>query len=69
MLTKKIMIYWMAIDLAEYFILSKAEMIKMRIKEELKIEVLKTNGNKCPRCWKILKNKCVRCEKVINEKS
>ena len=38
-------------------------------KEELKIEVLKTNGNKCPRCWKILKNKCVRCEKVINEKS
>ncbi len=58
------------LDLAEYFITSKAEMIKSENKkEELKIEVLKTNGNKCPRCWKILKNKCVRCEKVINEKS
>ena len=43
MLTKKIMIYWMALDLAEYFITSKAEMIKSENKkEELKIEVLKS---------------------------
>ncbi len=53
------------IDLAEYFITSKAEKIKSVKKEELKIEVKKTKGNKCPRCWKILDNKCVRCEKAI----
>ncbi len=58
------------LDLAEYFITSKAEMIKgENQKTELKIEVLKTNGNKCPRCWKILENKCQRCENVINEKN
>ncbi len=58
------------LDLAEYFITSKAERIKKSEngKEVLKVEVLKTNGNKCPRCWKILKNKCERCESVINEK-
>ena len=58
------------LDLAEYFITSKAGMVKSENnKEELKIEVIKTNGNKCPRCWKVLKNKCERCENVINEKS
>ena len=55
------------IDLAEYFITSKAEKIKSTKKEEMKIEVKKTKGNKCPRCWKILENKCVRCEKAIME--
>ncbi len=50
------------LDLAEYFITSKAEKFKSDNKEELKIEVKKTNGSKCPRCWKILDNKCARCE-------
>ena len=54
------------IDLAEYFITSKAKKIKSKNDEELKIEVSKSKGNKCPRCWKILDNKCERCEKVSN---
>ena len=53
------------LDLAEYFITSKAEKFKSKVKEELKIEVKKTNGTKCPRCWKILDSKCIRCEKAI----
>ena len=55
------------LDLAEYFITSKAEKFKSKEKEELKIKVTKTKGTKCPRCWKILKSKCVRCEKAITE--
>ena len=53
------------LDLAEYFITSKAEKVKTKNKEELKIEVKKANGTKCPRCWKILDKKCVRCEETI----
>ncbi len=53
------------IDLAEYFITSKAEKIKSSNNEELKIEVAKSQGIKCPRCWKILETKCSRCEKAI----
>jgi len=56
------------LDLAEYFITSKAEKIRSDEQKELKIEVKKANGTKCPRCWKILKNKCTRCEEVISEK-
>jgi len=56
------------IDLAEYFITSKAEKIKSKNKEELKIEVTKSKGIKCPRCWKILDNKCARCEKAATNK-
>ena len=55
------------LDLAEYFITSKAEKNKSEEKEEVKIEVTKTNGNKCPRCWKILEKKCTRREKVLAE--
>ncbi len=55
------------LDLAEYFITSKAEKFKSENKEELKIKVSKTNGTKCPRCWKILDNKCARCEKATME--
>ena len=51
----------------EYFITSKAEKIKSEKKYELKIDVKKTQGNKCPRCWKIVDDKCIRCEKVITE--
>ena len=52
------------LDLAEYFITSKAEKIKSKNKEDLKIEVTKSKGIKCPRCWKILEKKCSRCAKV-----
>ena len=53
------------LDLAEYFITSKAEKMKSSKKEEIKIEVKKTDGNKCPRCWKILQKKCIRCEEAM----
>ena len=56
-------------DLAEYFITSKAEKIKLDGLKELKIEVKKADGTKCMRCWKILKNKCTRCEEVISKKN
>ncbi|MBD1172489.1 isoleucine--tRNA ligase [Pelagibacterales bacterium SAG-MED05] len=55
------------LNLAEYFITSKAEKLKSKDKEELTIKVKKTKGIKCPRCWKILESKCVRCEEAIVE--
>jgi isoleucyl-tRNA synthetase len=55
------------LDLAEYFITSKAEKFKKENINELKIEVKKTEGTKCPRCWKILDETCSRCEKIIKE--
>ena len=54
------------IDLAEYFITSKAEKIKSFEKEELSIKVTKSSGVKCPRCWKILESNCERCKKVAD---
>ena len=53
------------LDLAEYFITSKANKIKSDKKEEIKIDVKKTNGTKCERCWKILEKKCTRCEQAL----
>ncbi|MEC7168861.1 MAG: isoleucine--tRNA ligase [Pseudomonadota bacterium] len=53
-----------SLDLAEYFITSKANRIKSDKKNELKIEVKKAEGVKCPRCWKILSTKCIRCAEV-----
>jgi isoleucyl-tRNA synthetase len=52
------------LDLAEYFITSKAEKIKIDNQKKIKIEVKKTNGTKCPRCWKVLETKCIRCEEA-----
>ena len=54
-------------DLAEYFITSKAETIKSDKQKDIQIEVKKTSGTKCERCWKILEKKCERCEKAILE--
>ena len=42
------------LDLAEYFITSKAEKEKIEDAKGTKIIVKKTTGKKCPRCWKIL---------------
>jgi isoleucyl-tRNA synthetase len=56
------------LDLAEYFITSKAVKQKNRDdKDQTKISVKKAEGNKCPRCWKVINDKCVRCEKVMQE--
>jgi len=52
------------LDLAEYLITSKAETI-LSENDEMKIEVNKAQGNKCPRCWKILEKNCVRCSNLI----
>ena len=46
------------LDLAEYFITSRAEKILSEKKET--IEVKKAEGKKCARCWKILDTKCRR---------
>ena len=48
------------IDLAEYLITSKAEKELSEVKE-MKIQVNKAKGQKCPRCWKILEKSCNRC--------
>ena len=52
------------LDLAEYFITSKAEKI-LSENDETKIDVSKAIGKKCPRCWKILEKKCNRCSNLI----
>ncbi len=52
------------LDLADYFIVSKAEK-ELSNNDEIKIEVKKAQGNKCERCWKILEKKCERCSKVL----
>ena len=56
------------IDLAEYFIVSKAEK-KLSENDEIKIQVSKAKGNKCERCWKILKNECERCSNLAGNNS
>ncbi len=54
------------LDLAEYFITSKATKNKNKTdKEQTKIVVKKSSGTKCPRCWKILDGECKRCKEVI----
>ena len=52
------------LDLAEYLITSKAHK-ELSNDENMKIEVSKAKGNKCPRCWKILEGDCKRCSKLI----
>ena len=52
------------IDLAEYLITSKAEKIRFDGQTDIKIDVKKINGKKCPRCWKIVEKKCNRCEEA-----
>ena len=47
------------LDLAEYFIVSKA-VKELSKNDDIKIEVKKAQGQKCERCWKILEKKCER---------
>jgi isoleucyl-tRNA synthetase len=54
------------INLAEYFITSKAEKLKSEDQRDIKIEVKKASGTKCPRCWKILESECSRCSEVMS---
>ncbi len=55
------------IDLAEYFIVSKAEK-KLSEKDEVEIKVSKAKGKKCERCWKILEDQCIRCSNLAGSK-
>ena len=55
------------LDLAEYFITSKAEKILSKKAGEILIEVTKSKGTKCPRCWKILDHSCNRCKNAMKE--
>ena len=52
------------LNLAEYLITSKAEKVLTQ-DNEMKIEVNKAKGTKCPRCWKILEQRCIRCADLI----
>ena len=54
------------LNLEEYFITSKAKKIK-DTNNKLRIFVKKANGNKCPRCWKIVEDKCLRCEAIMSK--
>ena len=51
------------LDLAEYFIVSKAEKT-ISNNGEIIIEVNKAKGEKCERCWKISEVKCKRCSNL-----
>ena len=51
------------LDLAEYFITSKATK-KRNDEDDIRIIVKKSTGTKCPRCWKILQGKCIRCDQA-----
>ena len=56
------------LDLAEYFITSKATKNKNKNDDNInKIIVKKAEGIKCQRCWKILTTNCKRCETAKNE--
>ena len=55
------------LDLAEYFITSKATKI-LSENNDIKVKVIKASGNKCSRCWKILEENCSRSECPINFK-
>ena len=62
------------IDLSEFCITSKAVAKPLENKKEnlfqiknidgIKVFVKKAVGNKCSRCWKIVKKTCARCEEA-----
>ena len=55
------------LDLAEYFITSKANRLKSQNENEITIKVSKVSGKKCPRCWKILEKNCNRCDEILKQ--
>ena len=56
------------LDLAEYFITSKAKKNESHNQKKFEIKVNKAKVIKCPRCWKIIEKNCVRCDQVIIDK-
>ena len=54
------------LDLAEYFITSKAKK-HLSNDKNMKIVVKKSSGKKCPRCWKIQLEECGRCKEFLND--
>ena len=64
------------IDLSEFCITSSAVARPLDIKrdnlfqveniEGIKVLVNKAKGNKCPRCWKIVRGICQRCEEATS---
>ena len=50
------------IDLQEYLIVSKATLSLDEKIEDMNITVKLAVGDKCSRCWKIVRGKCERCE-------
>ncbi len=61
-LNNKLMKLAKGIDFSELCITSSAKIkeLKKGDSDEIKIETIKAEGNKCPVCWKINKNKCER---------
>ena len=54
------------LDLAEYFITSKAKKTQnINNDDQMKIVVKKSTGTKCQRCWKILDGECSRCNQIL----
>ena len=54
------------VDLQEYLIVSSAELCLDKKIDDLNITVKLAVGDKCSRCWKIVKGKCERCETAKN---
>jgi len=54
------------LDLAEYFITSKAKKHLSKDKN-MRVVVKKSSGEKCPRCWKIQQEECGRCKEFLND--
>ena len=49
-------------DFSEICITSNAELKNNNSMEtDIRINTSKAEGDKCPKCWKIIKNKCKRC--------
>ena len=53
-------------DFSELCITSGAK-VNFVNKDEIKVETTKSEGNKCPACWKITKESCSRSNCALNK--
>jgi len=54
------------IDFSELCITSYAKLVHdEKIEENIEVETIKAEGNKCPICWKIRKDKCERHGQLV----